>query len=127
MWPLVNGSALQHDSYSCDVYPRARAYPVARDAAGAHVGQVFDQDDLPLSPPLSPSLPPSHVGQVFDQDGTPRRVDVEMLLAARLAEISGDRPRSAEIGRDAPCGEAAAAARAPSEDALSRSLLGTFL
>jgi len=58
VWPLVNGSALQHDSFSCDVYPRARAYPVARDAAGAHVGQVFDQD------------------------GTPRRVDVEMLLAA---------------------------------------------
>ena len=64
MWPLVNGSALQHDSFSCDVYPRARAYPVPRDAAGAHVGQVFDQD------------------------GTPRRVDVEMLLAARVAESS---------------------------------------
>jgi len=58
VWPIAQGSALQHDSFSCDVFAGASAYPVPRDPQGYHVGQVFDEN------------------------GQARAVDVDMLMAA---------------------------------------------
>jgi len=40
VWPLAESRVLQHDSFSCDVFRGAQAYPVAADPRGAHVGQV---------------------------------------------------------------------------------------
>ena len=47
VWPLAMFESLQHDAFSCDGFWGAQPFPVAHDAAGHHVGQVFDAGGAP--------------------------------------------------------------------------------
>ena len=42
VWPIAMHDVLQHDAFSCRDFDGASPFPVAHDAAGHHVGQVFD-------------------------------------------------------------------------------------
>jgi len=43
VWPIAMHDVLQHDAFSCRDFDGASPFPVAHDAAGHHVGQVFDE------------------------------------------------------------------------------------
>ena len=67
VWPLAQrGHLLQHDSFSCDAFEGAEAYPAARDETGAHVGQVKNKPckratSLPCLPRCrTPMIPTYH-------------------------------------------------------------------
>jgi len=42
VWPRVQADAYCHDSYSCDRFPGAHAFPVKRQGA-EHIGAVYNQ------------------------------------------------------------------------------------
>jgi len=42
VWPRVKAVAYCHDSYSCDKFPGAHAFPVKRQGS-EHIGEVYDQ------------------------------------------------------------------------------------
>ena len=44
VWPIAMRDVLQHDAFSCRDFDGAAPFPVAHDAAGHHVGQVFDEN-----------------------------------------------------------------------------------
>ena len=44
VWPIAMKDVLQHDAFTCVEFDGADAFPVAVDAAGHHVGQVFDAE-----------------------------------------------------------------------------------
>ena len=43
VWPIAMDDSLQHDAFTCTEFEGAFGYPVAVDAKGFHVGQVFDE------------------------------------------------------------------------------------
>ena len=63
VWPIaMRDGVLQHDAFTCVEFDDALGFPVAVDAKGFHVGQVFDAE------------------------GKGRQVDIDLLLKARQPE-----------------------------------------
>lgn len=91
IWPRAQHASLQHDAFSCEQFG-ARPFPLARSAAGEHVGQVFEED------------------------GRPRQADVQLLLdasAPAACRHPDDAPTPGNRRADAAAVAGRSAQRAP--------------
>ena len=46
VWPIAMRDCLQHDAFTCTEFEGSFGFPVTVDAAGNHVGQVFDSTGI---------------------------------------------------------------------------------